>query len=156
MVCWLVQRFWLIESVGKIIQNFTIVIGRFWLIKSLSLGGPNFWSRLTKNYYYWNCLESVYAPDPLPDLYLLRFFGISLCSRSTPWIVPTEIFWVSYAPDPLPELHLLGFWGVSSAKIIATTRTFRNKLSYYFTSTDPHHDISKQPCWHHPCCASVG
>ena len=25
-----------------------------------------------------------------------------------------------------------------------------------FTSTDPHHDISKQPCWHHPCCASVG
>ena len=24
----------------------------------------------------------------------------------------------------------------------------------YFTSTDPHHDISKQPCWHHPCRVS--
>ena len=22
--------------------------------------------------------------------------------------------------------------------------------------TDPHHGISKQPCWHHPCCVSVG
>ena len=30
------------------------------------------------------------------------------------------------------------------------------KKGNYFTSTDPHHDISKQPCWHHPCCASVG
>ena len=25
----------------------------------------------------------------------------------------------------------------------------------YFSPTDPHHDISKQPRWHHPCCASV-
>ena len=26
----------------------------------------------------------------------------------------------------------------------------------YSTLTDPHHGISKQPCWHHPCCVSVG
>ena len=26
----------------------------------------------------------------------------------------------------------------------------------YFTSTDPHKDISKRPRWHHPSCASVG
>ena len=26
----------------------------------------------------------------------------------------------------------------------------------YFSSSDPHHDISKQPRWHHPRCRSVG